>query len=143
MASASGCRGVSVQKRLQTLTRIVEVKEHQRRSAEWRLARLRRQKQTVLEDQESVIAALNADQPLHGLFVENMARHLRVLDERLEALRRAEERLVAELERQTIQLKQAERMQTEAARQESRAREWKELSEVIEAALARDAASLP
>ena len=90
-----------------------------------------------------MIAALNAEQPLHGLFVANMARHLRALDERLDALRRAEERQAAELGRQTMQLKQAERMQRDAARQESRAREWKDLSEVIEATLARDDASLP
>ena len=132
-----------MRKRLQTLTRIVEVKEHQRRSAEWRLARIRKQQQIELENQLSVIAALNAEQPLHGLFVANMARHLRALDERLDALRRAEERQAAELGRQTMQLKQAERMQRDAARQESRAREWKDLSEVIEATLARDDASLP
>lgn len=130
-------------KRLNTLQRIVEVKEHQRRAAEWRLARLVREEQRVLEDQRSVIAALNADQPLHGLFVETMARHLRVASEKLEALRRSIAMRTAELQTQTGQLKQAERMLRDAVREHDRTAEWKELSEIIEAKLARDAASLP
>lgn len=132
-----------MKKRLETLARIVEVKEHQCRSAEWRLARLRQQEQLVMEDQRSVIAALNGEQPLHGLFVETMARHLRVTSERLDALRRAQDLQVAELERQTGQLKHAERMLRDVTRQDNRSAEWKTLSDVIDAALARHDASLP
>jgi len=132
-----------LKKRLETLARIVEVKEHQRRSAEWRLARLRQQEQLVVEDQRSVIAALNAEQPLHGLFVETMARHLRVASEKLDALRKAQDLQVAELERQTGQLKQAERMLRDVTRQDNRSAERRTLSDVIDAALARDDASLP
>ena len=128
---------------MQTLARIVEVKEHQRRAAEWRLARLRQEELAVQEDQRSVIAALNADQPLHGLFVETMARHLRAASEKLDALRRAIELQAAELEDQTSQLKQAERLSRDSTRQHHRAVERKELSEMIDAALARGDASLP
>lgn len=135
--------GVAVRKRLQNLTRIVEVKEHQRRAAEWRLARLRQQELALLEDQRSVIAALNADQPLHGLFVETMARHLRAASEKLEVLRRSIEIRASELEAQSIQLKQAERLLRDAAREHSRATEWKELEQVIDARMARGDASLP
>jgi serine phosphatase RsbU (regulator of sigma subunit) len=129
--------------RLAKLARIVEVKEHQRRSAEWRLGRLRQQESVVLEDQRTLIAALNEEQPLHGLFVETMAKHLGALSQRLETLRQAQARQVAELETQTGQLRQAERMLLDVTRRQSRADEWKELSEVIDAALARDDASLP
>lgn len=128
---------------MQTLARIVEVKEHQRRAAEWRLARLRQEELAVQEDQRSVIAALNADQPLHGLFVETMARHLRAASEKLDALRRAIDLQAAELEDQTSQLKQAERLSRDSTRQHDRAVERKELSEMIDAALARGDASLP
>jgi hypothetical protein len=129
--------------RLAKLARIVEVKEHQRRSAEWRVGRLRQQESVVLEDQRTLIAALNEDQPLHGLFVETMARHLGALSQRLDALRQAQALQVAELEGQTSQLRQAERMMLDVTRRQSRADEWKELSDVIDAALARDDASLP
>ncbi len=132
-----------MKRRLQTLARVVEVKEQQRRSAEWHLARLRQQELTLLEDQRAVIAALNAEQPLHGLFVEMMARQLRASSEKLTALRRGIELRAAELQGQTSQLKQAESMLRDATRAHDRVAEWKELSEVIEAAMARDDASLP
>ena len=132
-----------MKKRLQNLMRIVEVKEHQRRAAEWRLARLRQQEVALLEDQRSVIGALNADQPLHGLFVETMARHLRVASEKLEVLRRSIEIRAVELEAQSSQLKQAERLLRDATRQHDRATEWKELEHVIDATMTRGDASLP
>lgn len=129
--------------RLAKLARIVEVKEHQRRSAEWRLGRLRREEAAMLEDQRSLIAALNEDQPLHGLFVETMAKHLGVLSQKLDALRQAQVRQTAELQTHTGQLRQADRMLVDVSRRQARADEWKELSEVIDAVLARDDASLP
>ena len=129
--------------RLAKLARIVEVKEHQRRSAEWRLGRLRREEAAMLEDQRSLIAALNEDQPLHGLFVETMAKHLGVLSQKLDALHQAQVRKTAELQAHTGQLRQADRMLVDVSRRQARADEWKELSEVIDAVLARDDASLP
>jgi hypothetical protein len=129
--------------RLAKLARIVEVKEHQRRSAEWRLGRLRQEETAVIGDQRDIIAALNQDQPLHGLFVETMAKHLGVLSHKLEQLREAQARQTVELKTHTGQLRQADRMLTDASRKKARADEWKELSEIIDAALARDDASLP
>ena len=129
--------------RLVKLARIVEVKDHQRRSAEWRLGRLRQEEAAVLDDQRAIIAALNEDQPLHGLFVEAMARHLGALSQKLDQLHEAQARQTAELRTHTGQLRQADRMLTDATRKQVRADEWKELSEVIDAALARHDASLP
>jgi hypothetical protein len=129
--------------RLAKLARIVEVKDHQRRSAEWRLGRLRQEEAAVLEDQQAIIAALNEDQPLHGLFVEAMAKHLGVLSQKLDHLRRAQARQTAELRTHTGQFRQADRMLADASRKQARADEWKELSDVIDAALARRDASLP
>ena len=129
--------------RLAKLARIVEVKEHQRRSADWRLGRLRQEEAAMLEDQRTLIAALNEDQPLHGLFVETMAKHLSALSQKLDTLRQAQVRQTAELQTHTGQLRQADRMLTDVSRRQARADEWKELSEVIDAALARDDASLP
>lgn len=130
-------------KRRKSLERITEVKQLQRRAAEWRLADVRRRMALISEDQRGVITALNADEPLHGLFVDTMAKHLSVLSERLDALGRAEERQRANVERETIQAKQAERLLEGARRADERAEEWKELSEAIEAAVARRDASLP
>jgi len=132
-----------MRKRLQTLQRIVEVKEHLRRSAEWRLARLTRDELALLEDQRSVIAALNADQPLHGLFVEAMARSLRSTSEKLDRVRSAQAKERAELAAQTSQLRQGERALREVARQHERVAEGKALTEAVEADLARRDASLP
>lgn len=132
-----------MQKRLKSLARIVDLKNHQRRAGEWRLAALKRHEEQLLDDQEQLIGALNADQPLHGLFVEAMAKHLRMLSGELDRTRLAEARTAAEVVRHSVQLKVAEKLHDATARVSDRAAEAKELAELIDAALAQGRASLP
>jgi len=134
---------LAVRRRLQSLQRIVAVKEQQCRLAESKLASLIAEENATMADQAAIVAALNADQPLHGLFVEGMSRYLRRTAEKLSGLRRAKAEEVARLQALTGERKHAERMREEAARQDDRFAEEKALTEVVEAALARDAASLP
>lgn len=132
-----------MKKRLLSLARIVELKNHQRRADELRLAALQRREAEFMIEQELLIQALNADQPLHGLFVETMARRLRALSEQLETNRQAQATAAALIKRHATQLKVAERLFTDATRASERAVEAKELAEMIDATLARDATSLP
>jgi hypothetical protein len=131
------------EKRLKSLRRIAAAKDQQRRATEWRIARLAGEERAALAEQAAIVAALNGEQPLHGLFVETMARHLRVLAGRIETIRDAIATETAALRLQTGQMKQAERMLAETARSHARALEAKALAEIVEAAAARRAASLP
>jgi 5,10-methylene-tetrahydrofolate dehydrogenase/methenyl tetrahydrofolate cyclohydrolase len=135
--------GLAVTRRLHTIRRIVEVKRQQCRATDWALARLKRDEQALLDEERAIVEALNADQPLHGLFMETMARHLRAVAGKLEAVR--QEAAAEQLRQRTQkgQLRQAERMLAEAERQERRAAESKELTEIVEMTAARGAASLP
>ncbi len=125
------------------LKRIVRVKEHLRQAAEWRLGELVRQEREALQEEESLIAALNAEHPLHGHLVEAMATHLRKVAERLRSIRAAKLAEIEKLREDTGQLKHAERVLTDVDRSHRRMTERKELADSVEAVLARDHASLP
>jgi hypothetical protein len=130
-------------KRLESIRRIVQLKEQQCRSVEWALARLEREEQELLAEQDAVLAALNAEQPLHGLFVEAMAKHLRAISRRLDSARQRKEAERARLQLEKGQLKHSERIRTAVERAHARMLENKELMEIVDAAAARGRASLP
>lgn len=134
---------VAMRKRLNALCRVVEVKRQQVRLSEFALARLELDSRKLIEEQSAIMAALNAEQPLHGLFVETMARHLKALSGKIDALENAKAAERARLIAQKGQLKHAERLCTGAEREHARAEENKELTEIVEAVSARRAASLP
>lgn len=129
--------------RLVKLMRIVRVKEHLRRAAEWRLAELSRLEQEAASEEESLLAALNAGHPLHGHLVDAMAAHLRHVATRLEKLRAAKATETDRLRLETGQLRHAERMLADVDKEHRRAVERKELADLIDAALRRSSASLP
>jgi hypothetical protein len=134
---------LALKKRLESIRRIVQLKEQQCRSVEWSLARLEREEKELLAEQDAVLAALNAEQPLHGLFVETMAKHLRMIARRLDALRQREEAERAQLQLQKGQLRHSERLRSGVERAHLRWLENKELLEIVDAAAARGGTSLP
>jgi hypothetical protein len=128
--------------RLESLGRILQVQRQLHRSAEWQLARLQQQENAVHEDQRQLLGALNEDQALHGLLVQSMARHLRRTSEELETLAKAKAVQAETLRDQAGKLKRTERLRERAAGAHLRATEARDLAELIEAAVGRDA-SLP
>jgi hypothetical protein len=132
-----------LKKRLESIRRIVQLKEQQCLSVEWALARLEREEQDLLSEQDAMLAALNAEQPLHGLFVEAMAKHLRAIARRLDAVRERKDAKRAQLKLQKGQLRHSERIRSGVENTHERLLENKELMEIVEAAAARGRASLP
>ncbi len=132
-----------MKQRLENLRRLVAIKEQQRQSAQWRLARLEVDERAALADEDAIIAALNAEQPLHGLFVGMMARHLRAVSERVGVIRSAKEAETLRLQKETGQLRHSERLLGAAERRHDRIVEGKELTELIEASASGGAASFP
>jgi hypothetical protein len=132
-----------MKKRLENLRRLVALKERQRQATEGKLARLDAEERAAAAEEAEIIAALNDTQPLHGLFVDVMARHLRVVAERRIAIRQAKAEETARLQNETRQLRHSEKVHDELARRHDRMMEEKALAELIDAAASRDAASLP
>lgn len=123
--------------------RIVEMLRQIKRAETWRLESLKNSIADIEAAQMEIIAALNSDDALHGLFIDARARRLRALNE-------DRSRALADLERQTAllleqssKLKGAERLLEDIADEADRAAEQAELQEVIERAVAAADASLP
>jgi hypothetical protein len=129
-------------KRLQSVGRILEAQRQLYRAAEWQLARLKRQEADLEAEQLSLIAALNDDQALQGLFIEATANRLRAVAKRIEAARQARERQEAELAEQAVRVKRAERLADSVELEHRRAEERRELAQIVEQAVGRSRASL-
>lgn len=124
------------------LRRIVAVKEHQRRAAEWRRLRHEGEAHEAACEEEALVASLNEDAPHHGLFVAAMARHLRQASSRRSKATRAAEAEAAVVLAQSRKLRHAERILDAAKKLHGVQEERKALAELIESVAAKNA-SLP
>lgn len=132
-----------MQKRVKKAERIVDVQRQIQRAETWRLENLKHTIADIEAAEVEVIAALNSDDALHGLFIEARARRLRALNEdRSRALVELEHQTAVVLE-QSSKLKGAERLLKDVTEEADRAAEQAELQEVIERAVAAGDASLP
>lgn len=69
-------------KRLDAMRRIAEIRRQLKQIEELRLARVMREEAEIDEKCVALIATLNDDTPLHGLFASHMAGRLKRLTER-------------------------------------------------------------
>lgn len=130
--------------RLAKIRRIQAVQAELHRLAEWRLASLARKQEELATEQTVLIASLNDEDQLHGLFVGAMARRLRALAGETERVKVAREAQADRVLDEARRLKQAERMVDRASVDHRREAEKRELQALVEALLARRGdASLP
>ena len=118
--------------RLRKIRRIQRVQEDLHRLAEWRLATLAREERVLAERQEALIASLNDEDELHGLFVEAMARRLKALAGEAERVHAAHEVQADRVLDEARRLKRAERMGDDAAAAHRRGTEKRDLQTLIE-----------
>ena len=128
-------------KRLESLRRILAVQSQLKRRAEWKLADLESKGQEIDKSQQEVIAALNADHNLHGLFVETMSRNLAALAKRSDAVRAAAEVERQELRERSGMVRQAERRARIVDQENRRVRERTRLEDIIDELARPDRAS--
>jgi hypothetical protein len=123
--------------------RMLDLQQQLHRIEAWKLAELQRALAELEVSQAGLIGALNDDQALHGLFIDNMARRLRSLSE--EAGRIASERDLQSrsLIEQAGRLRLVERLSANIDLQDARERMQKELLETIEHFLNRANTRLP
>jgi hypothetical protein len=130
--------------RLDKVRRIKRLQGELHKLAEWRLAQLAQRERGLAEQQEALVASLNDEDQLHGLFVGSMARRLKSLAgeaERVRAMREVQSgRVLDEAKR----LKRADLMAGRIESDERREAEKRDLLRLIEALAGRRRdASLP
>jgi uncharacterized coiled-coil protein SlyX len=115
--------------------RILAVQQHLHRIEEWKLSDLQRKLEELQTLQESLIRALNEDHALQGLFIDCMARRLRVLADEAALVGRQRQVQTVQLLEQAARKACAERLAGAADREMERAAAKKELLDVIEQAV--------
>jgi len=132
-----------VDRRLKKIERILAVQKRLHQLAEWRLAELDREKAELIDGQKALVAALNHDAQLQGLFVEAMARRLSALARETDRVNQARNAQFRRLVEEGLRLKRTERM-TAGVRRDYRTSQSKQGFENLLETLARtDNASLP
>jgi hypothetical protein len=118
--------------RARKANRILGVQRQLQRIEEYRLAELRGRLEQLDTDQRELIAALNEDDALQGLFIDGTARRLKSLSEAASKTAEETEAQAARLLEQSGRLVCAERLAEAADRDALRAGERRALTEAIE-----------
>ncbi len=129
--------------RLRKIERVLAVQEQMHRLAEWRIAALDREKAEIARGQESLLGALNGDDPMHGLFVEAMTRRLTALTREADRLAKAREVMEKKLTEETLKLKRTERMTDRVRREHATSEEKRLFQDLLETLGKTRDASLP
>ena len=124
-------------KRLYAMRRVAELRRQLKEVEELRLARVMREEADIDEKCAALIATLNDDTPLHGLFASHMAVRLRRLTERRTLLEPLKAQQIAAVMTEARHTRFAEtvigRLEIDIAADE----EKRQLESLVEGALAR------
>jgi hypothetical protein len=119
--------------------RILAVQRQLYRIEEWKLADLRRRLEDLEAGERGLIGALNEDDALQGLFLDALARRLRVLAEEAAGLGEEAEARTARLLEHAARRLCAERLAETADRRARQAAGKRELADIIERVAAHPA----
>lgn len=130
--------------RLDKVRRIKRLQGDLHKLAEWRLAQLAQRERGLAQQQEALVASLNEDDQLHGLFVASMARRLKTLAGETERVRAMLEAQSGRVLDEAKRLKRADLMAGRVETDERREAEKRDLLHLIDALAGRRRdASLP
>jgi hypothetical protein len=130
-------------RRLRKIERVLAVQQQLHRLAEWRMAGLDRERRELVESEAQLVAALNHDEQLQGVFVDAMARRLAAIARDAERVNRAREVQGRRLREEGMKLKMVERMNDRVRRQYREAFARRGFSDLLETLARPDDASLP
>lgn len=125
------------QKRLDGMRRIAELRRQLKRIEELRLARVMCEEAEIDEKCTALIATMNDDTPLHGLFAGHMANRLRRLTERKTLLEPLKAQQIAAVMTEARHTRFAETMIDRLEVSVAASEEKRQLESLIEGALAR------
>ncbi len=129
--------------RTKKIERLLTIQGKIHRLAEWRLASLDRKRDELAEDRAELVAALNEDRSLQGLFVDAMARRLTILARENDRLARAREAQHRRLLEEGLRLKRFERATGKAHRNRQELERKRGFQAILDALSTADDASLP
>jgi hypothetical protein len=119
-------------RRLRKIERVLAVQQQLHRLAEWRMAGLDRERRELAESEAQLVAALNHDEQLQGVFVDAMARRLAAIARDAERVNRAREVQGRRLREEGMKLKMVERMNDRVRRQYREAFARRGFSDLLE-----------
>jgi hypothetical protein len=126
-------------KRAQRMERLCDVQRQLHRIEEWKLCEIKRRLAGAEETRDELLAALDRDGTLQGLFYGACARRLDALARAAEEARREQEAQTATILEQAARLKAAERISADLSQRERSVAERTLLLDLIEADLQRRA----
>lgn len=128
---------MDARRRLEKMRRLMDVQERLCRMAEARLVEIERQQAELSRAQTDILASLNEGEPLHGLFVETMARHLHRLAGHAGELEAARQTQAQQVLNEAMKLKRVERHAAKVARSSREEEDKRSLAEILDALQAR------
>lgn len=132
-----------IEARMQKAQRLHRIHKNLQRLEEERVAGLQRRLAELEMRQEEIVNSLNSDGELQSMFMPMIVRRLKALREESGRVAEEIERRVRALRSMAARTKYAERLSDTYEQQHERAREEKELLDVIERATRSGDASLP
>lgn len=124
-------------KRLDAMRRIADLRRQLKQIEELRLARVMREEADIDEKCVALIATLNDDTPLHGLFAGHMANRLKRLTERKTLLEPLKAQQIAAVMTEARHTRFAEKVIDKLEAGAAMAEEKRQLEGLVEGALAR------
>jgi hypothetical protein len=132
-----------MENRAKKARRLLNVLEQLHQIEERKKLELQRRYDELERSQIEVIGALNADDALHGLFVDTTAKFLKSLAQEAQRVAQARQLQSEKLRERATKVKTAERLKDSLEQIEARRGGEKELQDVIERYTGRRGASLP
>lgn len=118
--------------RRERVRRILKVQEQLRQVEEWRLAQAQQHVDGLAQEQAELIASLNADDGLQGLFMDATVRRLRSLAEQAKAAAQVKDQQAERLLEAGTKAGAAERLLALVSKEAERAEEAGQLAETTE-----------
>lgn len=132
-----------MENRAKKARRLLNVLEQLHQIEERKRLELQRRHDELERSQREVISALNADDALHGLFVDTTAKFLKSLAQEARRVAEARELQSEKLRERATKVKTAERLKDSLEQIVARRGGEKELQDAIERYTGRRGASLP
>jgi len=132
-----------MKERLKKIDRLIKVQRHLHRSAEIRLANLQRREDELKAAQEDLLRTMGDADVLHGLFVDVIAKRMRMLalEETKTHAAIIDQKAVAT--EKALQVKRGEKLFSRLEEEVRRDQEKTDLIAVLEAMIGRTSTSLP
>jgi len=132
-----------MRQRLKKIDRLIKVQQHLHKSAELQLASLQRKEGELKADQQELLQTMGETDALHGLFVDVIARRLKMLALEETRTRTAIVEQKAVTVEKALQVKRSEKVFSRLKQEARQIQEKKDLTAILEAVARKVPTSLP